>query len=472
MTIHVVKDREESGKKLEWDPSTKCVKKTQILGSLSYEVLCSEILVDSPTNDLEKKDTGKVFYTAYFNESVRPIVFFFNGGPGASSMWLHLGAFGPKRVAGLDVLHKEAELIDHPETLLTIANLVFVDPIGTGFSTCKDKVLPDFCSETADAAYLAQFISRFLNQHKLWGRPLFLCGESYGGYRISLLSHLLICKYDLAVKGLIFIAPFLSGSSGEESEPNVIAEANFICGYILSAWYHKRSLLNQSCTDEFTAYQAAKQFAYREYLPERLENNLYAIDKNFIAKLSLMTGIKEYALRKHGIHIASFCANLFEGEKCYPGRIDSRYTLEHPFTSTPLYLDASLVTLARKIYPLMNAYLFNEMGWESAQRYVGMADFTNIWKFQEPFYSSAFASLRAVLKLNPHMHIYAAAGYYDLAVPLAGVEYDLIQVADTADLKERIHMEAFTAGHMMYVKEDSRSQLVRSVQKFILSDHQ
>ncbi len=465
-----IKENEPFDKKTTWNSSTKTIQKIQKLGQLEYTTICGEITVDSPTGESDKRDTGKVFYTAYLTDNIRPLIFFFNGGPGGSSVWLHLGAFGPKFVAGLDVNHSLSQLIDNPDSLLTCADLVFVDPIGTGFSRHKEGSLPDFCSETADAASLSQFISRFLGQHKLWGRPLYLCGESYGGYRVALMSHLLICKYDLAPKGLILVAPFLSGTSGEESEPNLIAEANYLCGYILSAWYHKKSILNKSCVDEVSAYKEAKKFAYKEYLPERLENSPHTIASDIIKKLEAFSGISATVFKKHGIKTSTFCENLFYGEKKFPGRIDARYTLEHPFSSTPFYVDASLMALAHKISPLINAYLFNEIGWESSQSYISFnGELGSLWRFHEPFYSSGFSALRASLKLNPEMKVYAAGGYFDLAVPMASVEYDLMQVADTENLKNRIYIEAFTSGHMMYVKDDCRNQLTTSIKRYFFN---
>lgn len=354
---------------------------------------------------------------------------------------------------------------------MSSADLVFVDPIGTGFSSYKEGLLSDFCTENADAAYLSQFISRFLGQHKLWGHPLYLCGESYGGYRVALMSHLLICKYDLAPKGLILVAPFLSGASGEESEPNLIAEANFLCGYILSAWFHKKSILNKSNLDEASAYLQAKKFAYKEYLPARLENQLHKVENKIIQKLADLSGIQASVWKKSGVKISTFCDNLFQDEKRFPGRLDSRYTLEHPFTSSPLYIDASLLTMSHKISPLINSFFFKEMGWESPQRYSSFnSEVGSIWKYHEPFYSSSFTSLRASLKLNPEMKVYAAGGYYDLAVPLASIEFDLMQVADTENLKDRIHVDAFTVGHMTYVKDECRSQLLKSIRGYFFED--
>ncbi len=463
-------EKEPNEKKDIWNSATKTITTKKKLNRLEYSQICGEISVDSPSGEEEKKDTGKVFYTAYLTESHRPLIFFFNGGPGAASIWLHLGCFGPRIVQGLDVnTPDKVSLVDNHETLLHNADLVFVDPIGTGLSTNKEASFKDFCTEKADTSYLAQFITRFLKEHKLWGRRLFLCGESYGGFRVSLLSHLLLTKYDLPCEGLIFVAPFISLAANLESEPNIIGEANFLTAYALSAWYHKKSSLNQTCPDEKSTYKKARTFAFESYLPARILRHPHEIPTPILNTLSEMTGISIEVLKKEPLNIQTFCDHLFSGSKRYPGRIDSRYTLEHPFTMNP-YIDASGVLIGNKLSPMMNAFLFNEVGWDSKDFYVGLSmKVNNAWRMENPFSESAFDALRAVMKLQSHMKIYAAGGYYDLAVPLSSIEYDLMQVADTDSIKERIHIEAFIAGHMMYVHDESRKGLTKSILRYLLN---
>lgn len=458
----------ETKEKKEVESTWNAECRTLVKKNKNYSTICGEISVDSPSGDAEKKDTAKVFYTAYLSSKKRPIMFLFNGGPGGGSVWLHLGGFGPKRVQGLDVDSKvEAKLVDNKETLLSKSDLVFVDPIGTGLSTYKDEeTLKDFCTEKADASYLAQFISRFMNQHKRWGHTLHLCGESYGGYRVALLAYELITKHDIHPTGIFFVAPFLSGAGLTEADPNVIAEANFLCGYAVSAWYHKKSSLNQSCKNESSAHKKAKEFIFEKYLPARLLKNTYELDKSLLKKLSDYIGISVEDIKKEGINITSFCNKLFPN-KNFAGRIDSRYTLEHPMTLSP-YLDASCLVIGSKLTPHINAYLINQIGWETKERYLSLSEKVNkVWRFEDPFSELAFASLRAAMKLAPKMFIYAAGGYYDLAVPMSCVEYDLKQLADTESLSKRIHVEAFPAGHMMYVQDKSRVLVAKSILSYL-----
>lgn len=467
--------KEDIEKKETWNSQTKSIQKSSKIWSLNFKTICGEVSVDSPENEA-KKEIAKVFYTAYLADEKtnrRPLIFFFNGGPGASSIWLHVGAFGPKRIDNLDVKAAQSSLIDNKETLLSEADLVFVDPIGTGFSSYKEETLKEFCTEQADAKYLAQFISKFLSQYKLWTRPLYLCGESYGGYRVSLLSHLLISKYNIGLNGIILIAPFLSGVSCEEANPNLIAEAHFLTSYIMSAWYHSRSSLNSTKLNEAAVYQRAKTFSYQDYLPARLQNPLPRLSPALLKSISELTGIAELTLKKEGLDVFIFSNHLFPGEKRYPGRLDARYTLSYPLSASPAsYIDPSHIILSEKMIRIMNAYLVHDQGWEGSQTYLGISSKVSVaWRFEEPFFNSAFSALGAALKLQPKMQVYAAAGYYDLAVPAAAIEFDLQQMMESEDIKKRIHVESFSAGHMMYVQDLSRKKLTQSIRRMIKVTH-
>lgn len=457
----------------KWNKEVKLVKKTNTGKQGEYQTVCGEILVDSTAKEKPMADAGKVFYTAYFlnKKKMRPVLFLFNGGPGSSSIWLHFGGFGPKRVNHLDVeARNPSVLVENSESLLDVADLVFVDPIGTGFSTCAEGELKNFCTEKADVVYLSQFITRFLAQHQLWDKSVFLCGESYGGYRVSLLAQQLIKKESLHPAGLLFVAPFISGVGIEDASPNILAESHYLVGFILAAWYHKRSAWNQTYKNEKLVYTAAREFAYQEYLPARLQNNFSLLNPKLQSRVSALTGIPVDILIKKNLNMSVFSEHLFKGEKRFPGRIDSRYMLEHPMVMTEKeYLDPSTVTLNQRLGSLTQAYYFKQMSWRSDKMYKLSSDaVSQVWRYEEPFYASAFHALQSALKLSPKLRVYAAAGYYDLAVPAATIDFDLKQMADTKSLTERVHLDIFSAGHMMYVQDTSREKLSQAMRKFMI----
>jgi carboxypeptidase C (cathepsin A) len=465
----------EKNETQKWNQEIKSIVKENSWSGSKYQTVCGEILVDSPAKENPKIKVGKVFYTAYFSltEQERPLIFLFNGGPGSSSVWLHFGAFGPQRVSHLDVAMKSSSsLVENAESLFDAADLIFVDPIGTGFSSCAEGELKNFCTENADSVYLSQFITCFLSQHKAWGRKIFLCGESYGGYRVSLIAQHLIKKESLHPEGIILIAPFISGIAIEDAPPNILGEAHYLISFILTAWYHKRSSLNQTCKNEEEVYQIARDFAYHEYLPSRLEKTLFFLGENFHKKLSQLTGISKEFFCKYNLNVSTFSEHLFPKEKCFPGRIDGRYVLEHPLVMNQVeYIDPSHVTFSRRLNTFTQNYYFTKMCWEGNKPYVLISDeVSKNWRYEEPFYSSAFSALQTVLKLSPDLRIYAAAGYYDLAVPAATVEFDLKQLPETKDMEKRIQLEFFQAGHMMYVHEASHKKLVQSIRLFLKSN--
>lgn len=462
----------EKNETQKWNQEIKKIVKENSWSGKACQTVCGEILVDSPAKENPKLKVGKVFYTAYFSltEQERPLIFLFNGGPGSSSVWLHFGAFGPQRVNHLDVATKlTSSLVENTESLFNVADLIFVDPIGTGFSSCAEGELKNFCTEYADSVYLSQFITSFLSQHKAWGRRIFLCGESYGGYRVSLIAQHLTKKESLHPAGLILIAPFISGVAIDDVAPNILGEAHYLIGFILAAWYHKRSSLNQTCKNEIEVYQIACDFAYHEYLPSRLAKTLPFLEKNLHEKLSQFTGISTEFFCKYNLNVATFSEYLFPKEKCFPGRIDSRYVLEHPLVMNHVeYIDPSHVVFSQRLNTFTQDYYFAKICWEGNKPYILMSDeVSKNWRYEEPFYSSAFQALQTVLKLSPDLKIYAAAGYYDLAVPAATVEFDLKQLPETKDMEKRIQLEFFQAGHMMYVHEESHKKLASSVREFV-----
>ena len=463
----------EKNDSVKWNKEVKTSRKDMTSAQGNFKAICGEILIDSPAKENPKPKVAKVFYTAYFAENKnknKNLMFLFNGGPGSSSVWLHFGAFGPMRVNNLDVgISKQSELVENTESLLAQCDLVFVDPIGTGFSTCEDGQLKHFCSERADAVYLSQFISQFLVVHKLWDRHVLLCGESYGGYRISLMAQELMKVHNIHPTGLIMIAPFLSGTSIEESSPNIIGETNFLIAYTLSAWFHKKSSLNSSCKTESEVYQAAKEFAHKEYLPARLTSSLMLLNSDLLNKISAFTGISKDVFVKNELNIFKFSENLYVGEKKFVGRIDGRYVLEYPLTyNSTEYTDPSTVAFSQRLNPLTQQFFFSQMEWVNDKAYASMSEeVPNHWVYEESFQLAAFKALQGALKLSPNLKVYTAAGYYDLAVPASTIEYDLNQIAETKDMQKRIFLDIYPAGHMMYVHDESRKTLAKKINEFI-----
>ncbi|NRA69193.1 MAG: hypothetical protein HRU19_32280 [Pseudobacteriovorax sp.] len=438
-------------------------------GKLEYESKIAQILLDAPNG--KEKNIAKVSYHAYTSSGDdRPLFFCFNGGPGAASVWLHVGAFGPKIVNNLDVenYHHGQAIINNENSLLPYGDLVFVDPVGTGFSEVKsEEEQKKFMNEGDDATSLAEFIYRYLDQERCWGRPVFLVGESYGGFRISLLAKTLIDRYSIYPKGLLFVAPFLSGVSIEEKPSNIIAQGNFAVSYAISAWYHgKSSIKAKSIKDTF---QQAKDFIRTEWLPALLEKPISEIDEILLKAYGALIGVLPEVLRENQgmFHVLDFSKELFPGEAQYPGRLDSRFLSEHPLSYAPSYVDPALSAIGRSITYKYLEYLSRDFSFQSKIRFEGLSSSVmELWTFKDPFYESALTSLGAAMKQNPTMKSYFIGGHYDLAVTASGIEYDINRLPISSGLRKNIKLDLFEAGHMMYVKQDILAKIVERVSQW------
>lgn len=432
---------------------------------LSFEAVHEQILLDAPES--KKKECAELTYTSYKAEGeARPIFFCFNGGPGAASLWLHMGAFGPKIISNLDITDagKGQKLEANPHSLLPYGDCVFVDPVGTGISTYESLDLAkEFWNENGDVQSLASFIYKYLFAHKAWGRPVYLVGESYGGYRISLLCHELIDAYGIYPEGLFFVAPFLSGTSLIETPENIIAQANYLIAYIVTSWFHGRSSLRDTVNSEEEVYRIAKEFIHKEVLPRMITQPLPSIDKEVLSKLSEMLGVELGMLEESqgAFNVLDFSRYLFPGEAKYVGRLDSRFLSEFPLTFSPAYIDASRSHYEKSYCSQTQKYFSQEFGLETGNKYEYISPTVHEnWVYKEAFLSKALDALSQSMKQNPKMKIYSVAGYYDLAVPASCVSYDLDHLPISDTLRKNIKLDFFPAGHMMYIQTESLEKLV------------
>ncbi len=439
---------------------------------IKYEATVSQILLDSP-KDEKVKNCAKMGYTAYLekNQELRnkPLMFCYNGGPGSASLWLHLGALGPYRIDNLDktsVANKtSSNLIVNEHTLLDEFDLVFVDPIGTGFSTTKDKESEShFYADMADAHSFAQFIHRFLDQGNHWSRSIYLCGESYGGYRSAFLCKNLIADYGIFPRGLFLVAPYLFYGSIEEIPEHVVARANFMCSFAVTAWYHSRSSLNKSADSAEEAYSQAKEFFFGSYLQKIALMRFSRCSKQVQETTAKMIGISLDVLLEEddAFNVRSFSKHLLRNETRYPGRLDSRFTMSFPVEYVPKYRDPSLTVLECRMTQLTNCYFRNSLKVTESEPYKHFGkSIASHWK-SENFSNSSESALSESLKENPEMKIYATSGYYDLAVSTAGVSFDLDHLQVPEECRKNIVHERFEAGHMMYVEAAILGEMVES----------
>jgi carboxypeptidase C (cathepsin A) len=473
----------------DWSGTEKCFSSQHTFGSgcaisekFEYHAVVSQILLDADCG--KKPKSAKMGFTSFSKihsvshaeadslRQKRPLVFLFNGGPGSASFWLNVGAFGPFRVSGLDVSDDPVDmsLIENEHSLLPHADLVFIDPIGTGFSeVMNDEIEKYFLDEVSDAQSVAEFIAQYLGRHDGWARPIVIAGESYGGYRASLATERLIDQFGIYPSGLLFVAPFLSGVSIEEVPENAIARMNFFKTFAVTAWYHKKSSLNVHCKTVEQAYEAAHQIVFKDLLTDFVTLNLKDWTMESLQKISVAIGIAPEVLKREGnaFYTHQFSKELLNPLQQYVGRLDSRYVLASQLDFSKGYSDPSLHILNRKIVTQTNALYFGKLQVKYSHRYKHSSEtVSKQWIYKNSFFASAFSAVKLCLEKNPQMRIYAATGYYDLAVPAATVDYDFSHLGFSSD--SRVKHVKYPAGHMVYVHEETLKKLSEDVRAFLL----
>jgi carboxypeptidase C (cathepsin A) len=440
----------------------------------------------------EGKRKASFFYVAYTRDddatdsAARPIVFCFNGGPGSSSVWLHLGAFGPRRVEMSDdgkPYPPPGRLVDNEDSLLDVADLVFVDPVGTGFSRAiPGEEAKEFHHFKRDIEAVGEFIRIYVARHGRWASPKFIAGESYGTTRAAGLAGHLYNRHGMALNGLILVSSILNfQTTGFDRKTWTFERGNdlpysvFLPTYTAAAWYHGR--LEQALqgkplrevldeVEEFTATEyTLALFAGDALEPARFD----AVAERVAAYTGLpVEYVKAYHLR---IEILRFCKELLRADGRTIGRIDARYTGIDRFSAgDAMESDPSIDAVLGPYTSALNDYVRRELEYESELPYEIMSE--KVWENwdYEDFKNAhvdVSETLRETMSRNPFMRVFVANGYYDLATPHFATEYTFRHLGLDPALRENVQMGYYEAGHMMYVHMPSRQQLAADLRAFL-----
>ena len=439
----------------------------------------------------EGKKKASFFYVAYTRDDTddparRPIVFCFNGGPGSSSVWLHLGAFGPRRVEMTDdgMPHPPpGRVVDNADSLLDVADLVFVDPVGTGFSRAiPGEEAKEFHHFKQDIEAVGEFIRIYLTRNKRWASPKFLAGESYGTTRAAGLAGHLYKRHGMSLNGLILVSSILNfQTAGFDSKTwtfergNDLPYAVFLPTYAAAAWYHRRldeQFLNRPLS-EFVA--EVEEFAATHYALALFQGTALepARFDEIAERLAGYTGlpvayVKAYDLR---IEILRFCKELLRAEGLTIGRIDARYTgLDRFAAGDAIEEDPSVDAVLGSYTSALNDYVRRELTYESELPYEVMSMTVHeSWDYDDfkNAHVDVSETLRDTMSRNPFMRVFVANGYYDLATPHFATEYTFSHLGLDESLRANVRMGYYEAGHMMYVHADSRRRLAEELRTFI-----
>ncbi len=424
-------------------------------------------------------------YTAYAKDgadrATRPILFAYNGGPGSASAWLHVGVLGPKRTQIADLepnTRGPFRLVENDATILDRADLVMIDPVGTGFSRTVGKGEgKDFWGVDQDARSVADFIVRYLNQNGRWSSPKYILGESYGGMRSGAVAYVLL-RHNVTLNGVILVSPFMDAIAGNPYSAVDTAYANFLTTYASTAWYHK--IVPEPRPDLQTFLHQAEAFARDVYAPVLFKGARATAEERRAALegLARFTGVSaEYWDRANlRMNESQFLQELLRTRGLVVGRIDTRYTGGNlsSIAETMRY-DPYADAVAPAIVATFNDYYRNELQVQSEREYVLSAGLWSKWDEghetpgdggRSPVANTGIDLAHAMVR-NPKMKVLVQQGYFDLACPYGAVEYFVHHLDVPAEVRRNIAVEYYEAGHMMYVHEPSRVKFKKDLAAFL-----
>ena len=422
--------------KLTDDPPKVTEHQIEVGGkTLRYKAHTGMMPLRTETGDIE----ANLFYVAYTLEPAlpaasRPLTICFNGGPGAGSLWLHLGAIGPKRAKmnpDGSLPPPPYQLPDNAATWLDRSDLVFVDPVGTGFSRAKTADLgKKFWGVRGDIESVGQFTRLFLTRFQRWNSPLFVAGESYGTTRAAGLSQHL-ADHGIALNGVVLISTVLNFQTIRFGAGNDTPFPLFLPTYTATAWYHKK-LSPDLQKDLSKAVEEARRFASGPYLQLLYKGgSLTPAEREAAAEqLARLTGLSKSYILLTGLRpeIQRFTKELLRSEGRTVGRLDSRLTgLTPADTAESPEFDPSSTAIRPPYTAMMNYYARGELGFETDREYFALGGgIASPWNYDVPGgqgFADTAQNLRSAMMKNPHMKVFIAYGYYDLATPFHAVEY-------------------------------------------------
>lgn len=445
-------------------------------------------LHEHPVKDGEQQAAvlrGQLFYMAYEAElppgsAARPLCFVFNGGPGSSSVWLHLGLLGPQRVESDEFGDCGAPpyaLVDNPDSLLSHADLVFIDPIGTGLSRMQPGQKADeFHGFNRDLESLAAFMHRYLTRHGRWGSAKYLIGESYGSTRAAALAEQLQARHDLHLNGVVLISTALDFQLFRFDHANDLPYALFLPGYAATAWYHRRlaPALQQLPLEQLLAEVEA--FALGAYASALLQGDrLAAAERARIARrVAAYCGLSTTFVERCCLRISDqrFFKELLREQGLTIGRLDSRFTgRDRDDAGENADDDPSYQRIVGAFRVGIERLLHEQLGWqdEAPGPYQVLAPLYKSWRWpeHENRYLATGAALRQALHADPALRVYVASGVYDLATPHAAGDFSVAHLGVRPEARARIRVSRFEAGHMMYLHGPSRQRLAAELRDFV-----
>ena len=453
--------------------------------TIPYKAIAGTILLKN-----EKDEPQALIYsTSYIRtdskeSSQRPISFIYNGGPGSASVWLHMGAFGPRRVVAPDAEPAPPppyKVTDNANTLLDKTDMVFIDPVGTGYSRAVGKAQDkDFWGIDEDVKSLAQFITLYVNRNNRWNSPKFLIGESYGTFRSAALGNYLQQHDGMDFNGIDLISSVLDLGTISFQPGSDLPYVFYLPSYAATAWYHK--VLKDRPADLLGFIEEARKFAQTEYAAALMKGSkLSASEKADIAKkLSRYTGLSEDYLIKADLRVklGQFMAELQRNRGLTTGRLDSRYTgWTYDLLSEFAESDPQSAAVTGAFTAAFNSYIREELKFGQDRNYHAISEGVGAgwdWKHQTgrgrgffPGSPNVEGDLAQAMLSNPHLQVQVENGYFDMATPFFATEYTMDHLGLPDALQKNIRLDYYDAGHMMYLRSEDLAKLKANVATLI-----
>lgn len=446
---------------------------------IRYSVTAGETYLE----DNEGNPVASIFSTAYIADGMtdprtRPVAFVFNGGPGSASLWLHMGVFGPQRLALPDAMDDGAapfDVVENVHSILDVADLVFVDPVGTGWSrTLGEGETSDYWGVTEDAESLATFIRQWLADNQRWNSPKYLLGESYGTLRIGALLNELEGGYtDVAINGVALISTVVDFRYDDTSPGNDIGYVGLMPGFAATAWYHGK--VDQArWNGDLEAFLAdARTFAIEEYMPALLYGVMLDEDRRarIVAELSDYIGLSEQFIDRANLRISlqRFQRELRRDEGLSVGRLDSRFTgLEVDGVGEGPETDPSFYGIDASFTASMLDYFTRTLGVDITDYYSTIGGVRgwnwNAGRSGNNNYINVGPWIARAMRQNSDLEVLVAQGYYDLATPFFAAE---LMFNQPGFVQDRVTFTYYEAGHMMYIHEPSLETFAQDVREMI-----
>ena len=421
-----------------------------------------------------------IFSTSYVKDGKdpnRPVTFLFNGGPGSGSVWLHMGAFGPKRVAipsdAKDDGAPPFPIMDNPDSLLDVTDIVFIDPVGTGFSHALGKTDPkDFWGVTKDAESIADFIRLWLNENGRWNAPKYLGGESYGTTRSAAVLNQLEGQYnDVALNGVILISTILDFGADAATQGNEMSYILYIPSMATTALYHGKA---QSAGTAAQFAEEARQFAIGPYATALLKGSLLGAEERAAVRkeMARFTGLSEAYLEQANLRVSPdrFYKELLRDRGLTVGRLDARYTgRDYDNAGETPDNDPSFYGIDGGYTAAINSYARETLKFRTDRKYVTIGSVGDWdWRLgdERDAYMNVAPYISRGLRENSGLKIFVGQGWYDFATPFFAAEYSLNRPGFPQD---RIQFHYYEAGHMMYIRDEDRMKLSKDIRAFIRS---